>query len=205
MNGFINNTAPQFTSVEISKNSTSQKRENFILYFSSQTQNELRKKDLKLLADILNYFINIGKKVVNLIQKKEIIRLTFEFRFNVFFRFFFFVNIFKNTNTYPINDLYYETSLCRITRRFSRVGGLLIFVKLWGMFKSNFFLNFLEFFLCLVGASLQMVAFFYPVDPRGLIMYKRGVLVRSSKYWERNAIFFSLIGGLQYYEWKMEA
>jgi hypothetical protein len=69
MNGFINNTAPQFTSVEISKNSTSQKRENFIPYFSSQTQNELRKKSLKLLADILNYFINIGKKVVNLIQK----------------------------------------------------------------------------------------------------------------------------------------
>lgn len=122
-----------------------------------------------------------------------------------FFDFFFYVNIFKNTNTYPINDLYYETSLCRITLRFSRVGGLLIFVKLWGMFKSNFFLNFFEFFLCLVGASLQMVAFFYPVDPRGLIMYKRGVLVRSSKYWERNAVFFSLIGGLQYYEWKREA
>jgi len=49
-----------------------------------------------------------------------------------------------------------------------------------------------------------MVAFFYPVDLRGLILYKRDVFVRDSKYWERNTIP-PLIGGLQYYEWKGKA
>jgi probable Rubsico expression protein CbbX len=41
MIGFINNTAPKFTSVEISKKSTSQKREKFILYSSGQPQSDL--------------------------------------------------------------------------------------------------------------------------------------------------------------------
>jgi probable Rubsico expression protein CbbX len=41
MIGFINNTAPKFISVEISKKSTSQKREKFILYSSGQPQSDL--------------------------------------------------------------------------------------------------------------------------------------------------------------------
>jgi len=41
MIGFINHTAPKFTSVEISKKSTSQKREKFILYSSGQPQSDL--------------------------------------------------------------------------------------------------------------------------------------------------------------------
>ena len=113
--------------------------------------------------------------------------------------------IFKNANRYSVNDFDYEILLCEITRRIFSAGMLLIFVKSWDKLKSNFLLNFLEFFLCLVGASLQMLAFFYRVDPRGLILYKKTVLVRPSKYWGRNAFFFSLIGGLQYYEWRRKA
>jgi len=41
MIGFINHTAPKFTSLEISKKSTSQKREKFILYSSGQPQSDL--------------------------------------------------------------------------------------------------------------------------------------------------------------------
>ena len=41
MIGFINNTAPKFTSIEISKKSTSQKREKFILFSSGQPQSDL--------------------------------------------------------------------------------------------------------------------------------------------------------------------
>jgi probable Rubsico expression protein CbbX len=41
MIGFINHTAPKFTSLEISKKSTSQKREKFILYSSGQSQSDL--------------------------------------------------------------------------------------------------------------------------------------------------------------------
>ena len=204
MNGFINNTAPKFTSVGILKKSTSQKWENFILYSSSQPQNTVKEKSLKLFADILNYFINIGKRAVNLIQKKEPV-ITFEFSFNVILRILIYQYIFKNANRYSVNDFDYEILLCEITRRIFSAGMLLIFVKSWDKLKSNFLLNFLEFFLCLVGASLQMLAFFYRVDPRGLILYKKTVLVRPSKYWGRNAFFFSLIGGLQYYEWRRKA
>jgi len=41
MLGFINNTTPKFISVEISKKSTSQKREKFVLYSSGQPQSDL--------------------------------------------------------------------------------------------------------------------------------------------------------------------
>jgi hypothetical protein len=175
--------------VEISKISIYQKGENFIIYFTGQTQNELRGNSLNLLAGILNYFINIWKTIVNLIQKKETIRLTFEFRFIGFFRFVFYFKIFKNANTYSPNDLDYETSVCLPTRRFSRVGGFSSMLNLWVGLGPIFFLNFLEFILFLVGASLQIVAFFHPVDLHGLIPYKREVLTRFSKYWEGNTIF----------------
>ena len=144
---------------------------------------------MNLLAGILNYFINIWKRIVNLIQKEENIGLTFEFRFIGFFRFVFYFKIFKNANTYSPNDLDRETSVCLPTCRFSWVGGFSSLLNLGVGLGPIFFFNFHEFILCVVGASLQMVAFFHPLDPRGLILHKREVLTRFSMYWDGNVIF----------------
>jgi hypothetical protein len=60
MFGVLNPTATQFTSLKIPKNSTSQKKEKFILYSRGQPLNELRKKFFLCIVgapDQLSFFI----------------------------------------------------------------------------------------------------------------------------------------------------
>ena len=140
MIGFINQTAPKFTSVEISKKFTFQKRENFILYSSEQPQSDLARIILKCV-------INMRKKAGDLFQKLEsLIRFRFEIRFIDFLQMFLNIAIFNNTRQVSPNDLAYERHLSGITLRLCVYEVLLRLLKTWDRLRFNLWLTLLILF-----------------------------------------------------------
>ena len=160
MIGFINHTAPKFTSLEISKKSTSQKREKFILYSSGQSQSDFAKKTL-------TFFINMRKKGGDLFQKLEnLFKLRLEIRFIDFLQLFLNIAIFTNIKHRSHLDYGNEIYLSGLTKKWCMHLILLVLLKIWDRLRSNLWVNHLIHFFCISGASIQMAGLFCPSDPR---------------------------------------
>jgi hypothetical protein len=140
MIGFINHTAPKFTSLEISKKSTSQKREKFILYSSGQSQSDFAKKTL-------TFFINMRKKGGDLFQKLEnLFKLRLEIRFIDFLQLFLNIAIFTNIKHRSHLDYGNEIYLSGLTKKWCMHLILLVLLKIWDRLRSNLWVNHLILF-----------------------------------------------------------